>query len=366
MHKFYTPLYDASVYLQQPEQNTGRDALLEVGKVYYGDIRDVYRSLVKFDISEISQSIVSQEITGSWKAYLNLHAANSEAIPLEYTIYTNAISQSWTMGTGTKFDLLTSNGVSWKYRDGVNKWQDNTTGGSAIFTPGTTGSANAEGGTWYTGSQASQSYNYDLDDVRMDVTEILKLWLSGSLPNHGFIVRHGLENEEDTKEYGSLKFFSKESDTIYGPKLEITWDDSKFATGSLLPITGSSDSDVFDNTKILFTNLKREYLVDTKTRIRLKGRDLYPIKSFTTKFEYDQNKYLPTSSYYQIEDYITQDIIVPFGEYSKISCDSVSNYFNLDTTNYATNRTYKIKIKVVIDGVTNILDEKNIFQIVDR
>lgn len=366
MHKFYKSLFDASVYLQQPDQNAGRDEILEVGKLYYGDIKDIYRALVKFDTTNISASVASGQITGSWKAYLNLYAANSEEIPLQYTIYANAVSQSWTMGTGTKFDNISTDGVSWKYRDGVNKWQDNTTGGSAVFTPGTTGSANAEGGTWYTGSEASQSYDYEPDDVRMDVTGIVKLWISGSLPNNGFIVRHSLANEENTQDYGSLKFYSKETKTIYEPKLEIVWDESTFSTGSMLPITGSSESDVFENTSIIFTNLKKEYPADSVFKIRVKGRDKYPLKSFTTTFEYDQNKYLPTSSYYQIEDYITEDIIVPFGEHSKISCDSISNYFNIDTTGYAINRVYKLKLKVVQNGTTEVIDDKTIFEVVQK
>ena len=79
------------------------------------------------------------------------------------------------MGTGTKFDNITSNGISWKYRDGINSWQDNVIAGTAEFTPGTTGSANAEGGTWYTGSEASQSFNNEPDDIRIDVTSILNL-----------------------------------------------------------------------------------------------------------------------------------------------------------------------------------------------
>jgi hypothetical protein len=364
MHKFYTSLYDASVYLQQPEQNAGLDELLEVGKLYYGDIKDIYRTFVKFDISPISSSIVSGEISGSWKAYLKLYAAKSEAIPLEYTIYANAVSQSWSMGTGTKFDGLTTNGISWKYRDGVSKWQDNTTGGTAIFAPGTTGSANAEGGTWYTGSQATQSFSYEPDDIRMDVTGIVSMWLSGSIPNNGFIVRHGLSNESNSLDYGVLRFYSKESSTIYEPRLEMVWNDQVFNTGSLLPISGTVESDVFEATKVVFFNLKRKYLTDTKAKIRLKGRDQFPTKSFEA-FEYDQNKYLPTSSYYQIEDFVTNEIIVPFGEYSKISCDGISNYFYLDTTSYPIHRTYTIKVKLEIDGVTEIYDEKITFEVVD-
>jgi hypothetical protein len=357
MHKFYTSSYDASVYLQQPEQNAGRDEMLEVGKLYYGSTKDVARSFIKFNTTNL-------ETGSNFKAYLNLKAANSEEIPLEYTIYANAVSQSWTMGTGTKFDNISSDGISWKYRNGIDSWQDNTIGGTAVFNPGTTGSANAEGGTWYTGSQASQSFNYESDDIRIDVTGILNLWLSGSLPNNGFIVRHGLLNEEDSLDYGLLKFFAKETNTIYEPKLELTWDDSSYVTGSLLPITGSRYADALENTKVVVTDLKTEYFENTKNKIRVKGRELYPDKTFNNSIGYDQVRYLPTSSYYQIEDYVTNEIIVPFDGYSKLSCDSKSNYFYLDTKSFATDRVYRLKLKVESAGITKIVDDKLIFKIV--
>lgn len=364
MHKFYTSSYDASIYLQQPDQNAGRDEILEIGKLYYGEVKDIHRALIKFNINEISTSIANGEISGSWKAFLTLKSANASEIPLEYTIYANAVSQSWSMGTGTKFDNISTDGVSWKYRDGINSWQDNVVAGTAVYAAGTTGSANAEGGTWYTASEASQSYNYEPDDVRMDVSGIVSLWVSGSLPNNGFIIHHGLASETDTLDYGLLKFFSKETNTIYQPKLELAWNDQIFATGSLSPIVASSTLDIFENNKIIVTNLNREYKVDSKFKIRVKGRTAYPSKSFSSTFEYDQSKYLPTSSYYQIEDYITKEIIVPFGEYSKLSCDSISNYFYLDTTAYAADRYYILKIKVVSGGVMEILDDKLTFEII--
>ncbi len=360
MHKFYTASYDASIYLQQPEQNSGRDEILEVGKLYYGSSKDIARSLIKFNIESISSSIHAENISGSWSAYINLKASNSEEVPLEYTIYANAISQSWTMGTGTKFDNITSDGVSWKYRNGIDAWQDNVIAGTAEFTPGTTGSANAEGGTWYTGSEASQSYNYESDDVRMDVTNILKLWMSGSIPNNGLIVHHGLDNEANNLDYGVLKFFSKETGTIYEPKLEIVWDNTIFTTGSLQPTTGSAE----EGYKVVLLNLKREYPKDQRIKIRVKGRDMYPLKSFGTTFEYDQVKYLPETTYYQLEDYVTNDVIIPFGNYSKISCDSTSNYFTLDLNTLPIRRTYRIKLKIVESGISTIIDDKLIFEIV--
>ncbi len=361
MHKFYTSSYDASIYLQQPDQNAGRDEILEVGKLYYGDIKDIYRTLIKFDVSSISASIASGEITGSWKAYLNLKSANSEEIPLEYSIYANAISSSWNMGTGTKFDNISTDGVSWKYRNGVDKWVDyDTTGGTAIYpTTGntTTGSANAEGGVWYLSGSASQSFNYEPDDIRMDVTNMVNMWLSGSISNNGMIIHHSLNAENDTLDYGVLKFFSKETHTIYEPKLELVWDDSSFVTGSLSAIPS-------ENFKVVLSNLKAKYEKNTKAKIRVKGRELYPLRTFSGTFDYDNTSYLPTTSYYQLEDYVTNEVIYPFGEYTKLSCDSNGSYFMLDLNTLPFNRVYKLKIKVIQSGITYIIDDKLTFEIV--
>ena len=361
MHKFFTSSFDASIYLQQPEQNAGRDEILEVGKLYYGSSKDITRTLIKFDTGSIKSEITSIG-TGSWQTYLVLRSANSQEIPLEYSIYANAVSQSWTMGTGTKFDNITTDGISWKYRDGINTWQDNVTAGTAVFTAGTTGSANAEGGTWFITGSATQSFSNEPDDIRMNVTNIMHQWVSGSLKNNGFIVRHSIDVENDSLDYGLLKFFSKETNTIYEPKLELVWDDSSFVTGSLTPVTGSASDDY----KVVVTNLKNEYSKNTKIKIRVKGRDMFPYKTFGTTFGYDQAKYLPSgSAEYQIEDYITNEIIVPFGDYSKLSCDSTSNYFNLDTSTYAADRVYRLKIKILQSGITDIIDDKLTFKIVE-
>ena len=357
MHKFFTSSYDAGIYLQQPDQNAGRDEILEVGKLYYGSTKDIARALIKFDTGSIKSEIQSIG-SGSWSTYLVLRSANSEEIPLEYTIYANAVSQSWNMGTGTKFDNVSTDGVSWKYRNGVDTWQDNVIGGTAIFAAGTTGSANAEGGTWYTASMASQSYNYESDDVRMDVTNIVHRWVSGSLPNNGFIIHHSLENEANTLDYGVLKFFSKETHTIYEPKLELVWNDSSFITGSLSVIPE-------EKFKIVYSNLKSKYPKDGKVKIRVKGRELYPLRTFSATFDYDNTSYLPSgSSYYQLEDYVTKEIIYPFGDYTKISCDVSGSYFTMNLHTLPITRTYLLKLKIIQSGIEYIIDDKSVFEIV--
>lgn len=359
MHKFFTSSFDASIYLQQPDQNAGRDEILEVGKLYYGTNKDIARSLIKFDVSDVSASISNSIGTGSYSIFLNLKASNSEEIPLEYTIFANAISQSWTMGTGTKFDNISTDGVSWYYRNGSSKWQDL----SGSFSIGTdTGSiSNGGGGTWFTASMASQSFNYEHDDIRMDVTKLVKEWITGSFTNNGMIVHHSISAENDDLDYGVLKFFSKETNTIYEPKLELVWDDSIFATGSLQSVTGSVSDDDY---KVIITNLKKQYPQNQKVKIRVKGRDMFPLKAFTEVFAYDQTKHLPITTFYQLEDYKTGEIIFPFGEYTKVSCDSISNYFIMDLNTLPISRTYVLKLKIVENNISTIIDNKLIFEII--
>jgi hypothetical protein len=353
MHKLFTSSFDASIYLQQPEQNAGRDEILEVGKLYYGSTKDIARTLIKFDVGNMG--IPSGSIV-----YLNLKSSQAEEIPLEYTIHANAVSQSWTMGTGTKFDNITSDGVSWYYKNGTDKWMDYVAVPNSYVSGSDTGSiSNGGGGTWYTASMASQSYNYEEADIRMNVTDIVNRWLSGSIPNNGFVVHHTLENEANGLDYGVLKFFSKETNTIYEPKLELVWNDFSHNTGSLAPTTGSAE----DGYKVVLTNLKNKYPANETIKIRIKARDAYPLKSFGTTFAYDQAKYLPIASYYQLEDYKTGEVIYPFGEYTKISCDSTSNYFNVSLNTLPINRTYKLKIKIIEDSISTIIDDKLIFEI---
>ena len=63
---------------------------------------------------------------------------------------------------------------------------------------------------------------------------------------------------------------------------------------------------------------------------------------------YTTVKYLPSgSTYYQIKDAYTGDIIVPFGSGSVVSCDSTGNYFNLWMNGLQSERYYKFCFRVV-------------------
>jgi hypothetical protein len=354
---FITASKDASIYLQQPDQNTGLDEILDISKVYFGNIKDISRALIKFDLDALAQSISNGDVVID-SVKLSLRETESQEIPLRYTILAHPISGSWEMGNGTRFDKISTTGVNWKYREGDSKvdWLPNELASGSDSNPN-----DGTGGTWYTASAASQSFNYESSDLNIDVKNTVNLWLSGSLPNDGFILKHTNEYENDTNDYGILKFFGKETNTIYQPKLVIGWDDQIFNTGSLQPVD-LEDGEVVIRVK----PLTKEYKLNTTKIIRLVGREKYPLKTFTNAFATDVVKYLPSTTYYQIKDYQSNDVIIPFSEYSKVSCDSKGNYIKFDFTNWQPNRVYKIEFKVESDGDTIYFDDKITFKIVEN
>ncbi len=350
---FLTASKDASVYLQQPNQNTGLDEVLEISKVYFGNVKDVSHVLIKFDTGFLSSSLYNgtkqlQEAT------LLMKEAQSEEIPLEYTIYANPIAEFWEMGIGTRFDAITTKGVTWNYREGDTKlvW-DSEPWDSYV----TASINNGAGGTWYNNVSASQHFNYEKGDISMNVKPLLQRWMSGSISNEGLILRYDVEKEKDVEDYGIIRLFSKETFTIYQPKIRIGWDDQIFQTGSLTPLTSS-------DLKVSVKNFKKEYKKETISKIRIFGRELYPLKTFTNKFGYTDVKYLPITTYYQIRDFGSDDIIIPFSEYSKVSCDIEGNYIKLDFSNWEANRTYKIEFKVVNGDDVQYFDDDIIFTVV--
>jgi hypothetical protein len=343
---------DASIYLQQPNQNCGLDEILEISKVYYGNVKDVSRALLKFDVGFLSSSLVDTSVSMS-EATLILKETQSEELPLEYTLYAYPISQSWQMGVGTRFDNVSTQGVTWNYREGDSNLEWLPIG---VFTAGSTGSQFGDGGVWYSSYSTNQSFSYSTADIGMNIKPMLQAWMSGSIPNEGLIVKHSFDVENDTEDYGIVKVFSKETNTIYQPKIRIGWNDQSFVTGSLTELTS-------EDIKVNVVNFKKEYKLGTIPKIRLAGRELYPLKTFSDKFEYTNVKYLPTTTYYQIKDFNSDDIIIPFSEYSKVSCDSIGNYIKLNLSNWEADRVYKIEFKVNINGNVQYFDEDVTFSI---
>jgi hypothetical protein len=172
------------------------------------------RALIQFDITEISKSISNGSIANP-QFRLKLNVARELEMPIKYEIYAFPISESWVMGDGYVSDGGSEYGASWLYRDNKDGTLWSNTGSSYIQSPSIT-----------------QSFDYQVGDINMDVTPIVNSWLSGSLANNGIVLISSDEFSSTSTGMG-LYFFSKDTNTIYEPILDVGWDDVSWTTGSV-------------------------------------------------------------------------------------------------------------------------------------
>jgi hypothetical protein len=350
---------DATIYEDDLDKNTGLDQILEIRKYLSGSTYYSSRILIKFDLDEISSLIDEGSIT-SPIFNLNMYVTDANEIPLEYTIYGYMVSESWEMGVGKYlYSPAITDGVSWQYKD----FSDGIEWLTSSWVNGTTGS-DSGGGQWYTGSVVSQSFNYEKADIQMNITNVINNWLSGLFENDGLILKFSDSDENNNESLGSIKFFSKDTQTIYQPTLEIRWDDSSYETSSLLPVI--SGNILLDDINITMRRMRPKYHLNEKVRFRINPRELYPVRTFATSSVSMDIKYLPTSSYYSVVDINSGLEIIPFDtNYTKISCDSNGNYFNLWMDQFDPERYYKFLFKVVDNGYERIFENRYMFEVID-
>ena len=257
------PSQDASIYSAYPAMNTGLDPILDIANFVTesNPVARVARSIVTFDQYEIenvidSIAIVTGSNFNSWSGSFKAFVAKANNVILNSYIEAWPISGSWNNGTGQYLDNKQgTNGVSWKYSDFSGSYEWPTAGFVPLTTGSYSGSNNAGGGVWYTGSGTysnvnnanmgvSQSFNLRSEkDLDINVTDVLKVWYSSSkginageidIENNGFLLKW-----EDSREFitssavsPQLSYYSVDTNTIYPPTLEIKWRDFTYSTSS--------------------------------------------------------------------------------------------------------------------------------------
>ncbi len=381
------PSKDASIYSGYPAMNAGLDPILDVANLVtnINPVAKVARSLIKFDQSQIEDVIDNiAKVTGSWDNFsgsLKLNVAKATNVILKSKIEVYPISGSWNNGSGQYLDKpVNHTGVSWVYSDysGSNKWS--TGGFNPLITASFSGSNNAGGGVWYTGSggyegigplEFTQSFNLRSDkDLDVNITDALRVWYSSSkglnagkmqIENQGFIVKW-----ENNKEFVTesaitpqLSYYSIDTNTIYPPQLEIKWDDSVYNTGSLNVISTPDLFVALDNNQGIFYS-------ESINNFRLSVRPEFPIRSFQTASVYTTNYALPSQSLYAIKDLDTNEYVVDFDkEFTNISCDSTGSFFTVYMNGLEPERYYSILIQTEIAGQTIVMDENYYFKVVN-
>ena len=354
MFRIFYAEKDATLYESAPDANTGIDELLEIGKRldFEGETLLKSRAIIKFDMNEINTSLTKYGKTvNDCKFILNLYTSHAKNLPADYTIFSKLVGENWINGTGFESNP-TTDGVSWNYPISssalwISGSQNVQIGSSNLYISGSGGGGNylyRSGSGNTSGLITSESFSYRTTDLSINVTDSVKIWLSGSdgyvIPNNGFLLQYSDADEIDNSVSGYIRFFSRETHTIYVPRLTMYWDNSTFTTGSL--------SSVNTDSYTTYTQVKPSYKDTEIAKIRIYGRDKYPQKSPTNLFPIQTAKHLPATTYYTVLDAATDETIIPYDDiYTKVSCDSTSNFIYLDLNGFMPERYYRLELKVV-------------------
>jgi hypothetical protein len=362
------PEKDATIYSKYPVKNTGLDEILEL-TIDQSDIElpGISRFLIQFSDNDIN-NVYDNYVDGNYhKVFLRCYTANVTALPgtidLKITTVAEYWQDGWNMGTGRyNYNPEYTNGVGWEYAkySGSAPWPT-TSGGDYEVQYG----SNTPGGcVWYTNNnyQFTQTLSYyDNKDINIEVTDTVDDWYDNVIDNQGFLVRI----DEDIYYYGannapSLKYYSRDTHTIYPPCLEIKWDDYYFNVESdieelsTLPAVISIDN----NPGIFYPS--------SINKFRVNSRPEYPVRIFQTSSYFTQNYYLPEDSYYAIKDLDTNEYIVDFDNiFTRLSVDDNGSFFTLYMNGLEPERYYSILIKTTINGNTIVFDSNYNFKVIN-
>ena len=263
-----TNAFKSSLTTRGTGSNMGAADVLEVFSIFgqaSSGSTELSRVLIQFPISGSTTGEIKADRTagiipasGSVRFYLRMfNAKHSQTLPRNMILNVQAVSQSWSEGTGLDMENYTDRGVSnWVSGNisgsvgapasGKGGWDgawgtssmDQTTG----FVPGGTFhtaaySAGTDGMPMYTATFTNGD-----EDMEVDVTAAVEEWIAGTYLNYGFGVYLTSSQEAysvgdgtnvprnlsgSTDSYYTKKFFSRTSDFFFKrPVLEARWDSS--------------------------------------------------------------------------------------------------------------------------------------------
>jgi len=360
--------------------NTGIDPINQISNLNFAidSLPTVARTLIKFDDDEITDVINNTIGSTNFETYLKSFIATAQGIVESsiLEIYPVAVASNgtinWNQGTGTYLDQpLTTDGACWLspfFVDG-NAWPI----GTIQYVTGSFNTAYAPvgGGAWFTSSDGTDSMLITSSfgprsdkDLNINVDTIFQAWTSSAIPNQGFILKW-----EDNAEFNPnkmvqpvMQYYSVDTNTIYPPCLEFRWDDSSWSTGS-------SGIEVLDQQNLYISLAENPgiFYSESFNRFRLNVREKYPARVYQTGSLYTTQHYLPSgSAWYAVKDLDTNEYVVGFdNDYTRLSADATSSYFDLYMNGFEPERYYKILIKVTAAGSTTIYDDEYYFKIVN-
>lgn len=337
-----------TLYSSNPLQNTGLDQILELT----ADKLDVSRILMSFDKVSLFNTV---ENLSTWEANLRLYCANDSGLPEDYLIQIYNTGSPWKEGTGSYLDYPYSLEAStWKYNNTTTASEWVTAIGGDVtgsYSPGNEG-----GGNWHTTPVIDINNNKFIDkDLYADVTSHIERVLDNLNPD--IIVKLADNHEFNYNERINIKYFSEDTNTIYKPVLEISYDDSVYnPSGSIITNQDVSISLNKNPTTISLTDIVTMNLF-VKPKINS--------KNYSTVYSTPKSLQIPSDSWWQLRDYDTNEIVIPGSlTRTKLSCSLGNNFFKFYPQNLYVNRYYCFDIFIKVGNDVKSYTPDYIFRIV--
>ena len=403
MIKFIYPTQSCTLYSNYDILNTGADEILEVASDFTPTKGPMAaRSLLLFSNEDI---LVDFKTTNRY--ILNLRIVQSVELESNVELEAYPVSERWEAGEGRFSDTeLLYPGASWLYK---NENKD-------TWTTTTPVEYDAGGGSWY-----DKFYDNELDeesildfkfkfetvasDVKIDITQLVSFWNMSAIENNGIILKF---KDDVSKRCGNVKFFSSNTNTIYRPYIEVGGYDYKFEPYIITTTTknsellsgsldsgsldsgsldsgsldsGSLEESTTDNTEqtkslesgvmelknkdlhIFIENIKESYSHDGIEKLVVGVRELNPKKNFSNRMRYTGRNITSLDMFFSVLDAETEEIVIDFSEFTKISCDTNGHYFNFDFSCLSRGRLYKFILKLEYEGIRKKYDNKLAFMI---
>jgi len=216
-----------------PKSNQGFNPILDVyAQIKNSNTKELARSILKFDLSDLNIalqnnlfSLTSNSVTAVCKLF-NVFSNDVPPADVNYDIH--KVTSNWSEGIGLNVS---------------------TTGASNWIQTSTTSNWTSSGGDYFPTALTSINLAVGNEDLIFDIKNQLIDWTTGS--NFGLIIKLQDQYESATgslsgTSYYAKRFFGRSTNSIFAPRIEITWND-KFSDTSNNLMFGQTGSLYFYN-----------------------------------------------------------------------------------------------------------------------
>ena len=111
-------------------------------------------------------------------------------------------------------------------------------------------------------------------------------------------------------------------------------------------------------------NVKEQYNKNTTERVDVGVRYKFPTKTFQNRMRYSHTNFTRNEMYYSIKDAETEEVVIDFSQFTKISCDVFGHFFMFNFNCLNRGRFYRWSLKINNGSHEQIFSDNRSFLIV--